>query len=50
METNRASREGCGLQVAEDLSRDALHDRYFAGRRDGLTPNTVERLVAAVVR
>ncbi|MGQ0620751.1 MAG: class I SAM-dependent methyltransferase [Panacagrimonas sp.] len=42
--------EGCGLQVAEDLSRDAQHERYFAGRSDGLTPNTVERLIAAVVR
>ncbi|MGQ0501882.1 MAG: class I SAM-dependent methyltransferase [Panacagrimonas sp.] len=42
--------ERCGLQVAEDLSRDALHDRYFAQRSDGLRPFAVERLIAAVVR
>lgn len=42
--------EGCGLQVAEELSRDDLHERYFAGRTDNLTPHTVERLIAAVVQ
>lgn len=40
---------GCGLKITEHLSRDDLHHRYFAGRSDGLTPYTNERLLAATV-
>jgi methyltransferase (TIGR00027 family) len=39
----------CGLSVVDHVDRDALHRRYFAGRTDGLTPYTVERLLTAVV-
>jgi methyltransferase (TIGR00027 family) len=28
---------GCGFMRVEDLDGDAIHARYFAGRRDGLT-------------
>lgn len=52
-ETSPAAMEelirGCDLEVAEHLSRRDLHDRYFSARRDGLTPYTNERLIAAVV-
>jgi methyltransferase (TIGR00027 family) len=39
----------CGLSVVDHVDRDDLHRRYFAGRADGLSPHTVERLLAAVV-
>lgn len=39
--------EDCGLKLAEDLSREALHQRYFADRDDELTPYTTERLIIA---
>jgi hypothetical protein len=35
--------------VVDHVDRDDLHRRYFAGRADGLSPRTVERLLAAVV-
>jgi O-methyltransferase involved in polyketide biosynthesis len=37
----------CGLRVAEHPTREDLHQRYFAERSDGLTPWSVERLIAA---
>lgn len=40
---------GCGLKITEHLTRDDLHDRYFGGRPDGLTPYTNERLLVATV-
>jgi hypothetical protein len=39
----------CGLEVAEHIDRDMLHERYFAGRDDGLTPYDAERLLIAAV-
>jgi methyltransferase (TIGR00027 family) len=39
----------CGLSMVDHVGRDELHRRYFAGRTDGLTPYTVERLLTAVV-
>jgi len=39
----------CGLDVAEHLSREDLHERYFSDRSDNLTPYTNERLIAAEV-
>ncbi len=39
----------CGLRVDEHLTRDDLHSRYFAGRSDGLTPPTTQRVIAALV-
>jgi methyltransferase (TIGR00027 family) len=42
--------EHCGLEVAEHLTPDVLHDRYFLDRSDGLRPSTAERLIAARVR
>jgi O-methyltransferase involved in polyketide biosynthesis len=37
----------CRLHVAEHPTRQEFHARYFAQRSDGLTPSTVERLMAA---
>jgi len=42
--------EGAGLEVAGHLTAQALYDRYFAGRGDGLRPSAAERLIAARVR
>jgi methyltransferase (TIGR00027 family) len=42
--------EGAGLDVIEHLTPQALYDRYFAGRTDGLRPSTAERLIAARTR
>ena len=42
--------EGAGLEVAEHLTPQALYDRYFAGRGDGLRPSAAECLIAARVR
>jgi methyltransferase (TIGR00027 family) len=39
----------CGLEVAEHPAPEALYDRYFSDRHDGLRPSTVERLIAARV-
>jgi hypothetical protein len=39
--------EGAGLEVAEHLTPQALSERYFAGRSDGLRPSAAERLIAA---
>src|SRR5215467_6578485 len=39
--------ESAGLEVVEHLAPQALYDRYFAGRSDGLRPSTAERLIAA---
>lgn len=39
----------CDLRVSEHPTRDDLHNRYFAGRSDGLTPYTAQRLIAAAV-
>jgi hypothetical protein len=39
----------CGLRVAEHLSRDDLHARYFVGRSDALTPPTSQRVITAFV-
>ncbi|MGH3153342.1 MAG: class I SAM-dependent methyltransferase [Streptosporangiaceae bacterium] len=39
--------EAAGLVVAEHLTPQALYDRYFAGRSDGLRPSAAERLIAA---
>jgi methyltransferase (TIGR00027 family) len=36
-----------GLRVVEHLAPQALYDRYFAGRGDGLRPSAAERLIAA---
>lgn len=41
--------ERCGLKIAEHLTPDVLHDRYFLDRSDGLRPSTAERLIAAQV-
>jgi methyltransferase (TIGR00027 family) len=41
---------GAGLEVAEHLTPQALDDRYFAGRSDGLRPSAAERLIAARTR
>jgi methyltransferase (TIGR00027 family) len=38
-----------GLKVSDHPTRDELHNRYFTGRSDGLTPHTAECLIAAVV-
>jgi len=42
--------EGAGLEVVEHLTPQALYDRYFAGRSDGLRPSTAERLITARAR
>ncbi|MBY0401779.1 SAM-dependent methyltransferase, partial [Myxococcota bacterium] len=34
-----------GYAVVEDLSPEAIHARYFEGRRDGLRPNPENRLI-----
>jgi methyltransferase (TIGR00027 family) len=39
--------ESAGLEVVEHLAPQALYDRYFAERSDGLRPSTAERLIAA---
>jgi len=39
--------ESAGLEVIEHLAPQALYDRYFAERSDGLRPSTAERLIAA---
>lgn len=39
--------ESAGLEVVEHLAPQALYDRYFAQRSDGLRPSTAERLIAA---
>jgi methyltransferase (TIGR00027 family) len=39
-----------GLKVVEHLTPQAMVDRYFAGRSDGLRPSTAERLIAARAR
>jgi methyltransferase (TIGR00027 family) len=39
--------EGAGLEIAEHLTPETLHDRYFSARSDGLRPSTAERLIAA---
>lgn len=39
----------CGLRVGEHPTRDEIHARYFAGRGDGLTVPTTQRLLTAVV-
>jgi len=36
-----------GLHVVEHLTPQALYDRYFARRSDGLRPSAAERLIAA---
>jgi O-methyltransferase involved in polyketide biosynthesis len=39
----------CGLRVVEDLDRDALRERYLAGRDDIPPPYTPERVLTAAV-
>lgn len=39
----------CDPRVSQHPTRDDLHNQYFADRSDGLTPWTVECLIAAVV-
>ena len=39
--------EGAGMDIVEHLTPQALYDRYFAGRSDGLRPSAAERLIAA---
>ena len=39
--------ESAGLEVVEHLAPQALYDRCFAQRSDGLRPSTAERLIAA---
>src|ERR1022692_1461687 len=39
--------EAAGLDVVEHLTPQAMYDRYFAGRSDGLRPSAAERLIAA---
>lgn len=39
--------ESAGLEVVEHLAPQALYDRYFAQRSDGLRPSTAERLIAS---
>ena len=39
--------ERCGLTVVDHPTADDLFERYCAGRRDGLRPYTLERLLAA---
>jgi methyltransferase (TIGR00027 family) len=41
---------GCGLEVVDHPDRASLHDRYFAGRDDGLTPYTAERVMAVAIQ
>lgn len=36
---------GCGLTIAEAPTESDLADRYFTGRRDGLRPLMIERLL-----
>ncbi len=38
-----------GLKISDHPTREELHNRYFAGRSDGLTPSTAQRLIAAAV-
>lgn len=40
----------CGFEVVDHPDRSMLHERYFAGREDDLTPYTAERVLTAVVR
>jgi hypothetical protein len=40
----------CGLEVVDHPDRAVLHERYFAGREDELTPYTAERIMTAAVR
>jgi methyltransferase (TIGR00027 family) len=39
----------CGLEVVEHLDRDALRERYLAGRDDVAPPYTPERVLTAAV-
>ncbi len=39
----------CGLSVIDHLDRDALRERYLAGRNDVPAPYTTERLITAAV-
>ena len=39
--------ERSGLAVRENLTRDDMHDRYFTGRSDDLTPYTLQGYLAA---
>jgi O-methyltransferase involved in polyketide biosynthesis len=39
----------CGLEVVEHLDRDALRERYLAGRDDVAPPYTAERVLTAAV-
>jgi methyltransferase (TIGR00027 family) len=39
----------CGLEVVEHLDRDALRERFLAGRDDIASPYTVERVLSAAV-
>jgi O-methyltransferase involved in polyketide biosynthesis len=41
--------QASGLALVENLTREQLHDRYFAERTDGLTPHTLERVLTAEV-
>lgn len=41
--------EGAGLQVRENLLSHDVHQRYFTGRADGLTPYTLLGYLSAVV-
>lgn len=45
----RALAADCGLRVSEAPSSDELFERYFAGRKDGLRPILVERLLSLAV-
>jgi O-methyltransferase involved in polyketide biosynthesis len=39
----------CGLRMVEHLDRDALRERYLAGRDDVPPPYTLERVLTAAV-
>jgi hypothetical protein len=39
----------CGLSVIDHLDRDALRERYLAGRDDVPPPYTTERVITAAV-
>jgi hypothetical protein len=44
---NQGLVERCGLTVVDHPTADDLFTRYCAGRRDGLRPYTLERLLGA---
>jgi O-methyltransferase involved in polyketide biosynthesis len=42
--------DGIGFAIVEHATEQDLHDRYFEGRADGLSPGVPARLIVAELR